>query len=147
MVRLSLSDIIMSGVFERYPLLKIVVAEFELGWAPHFLWMLDYDYVERKQLTPYRFKGDARPSDIFRSNVYLSFQEDALGIQCRNILARIHRRTGMDGVRTAEGGEGVTGAMIRARIWVDGRLAGGLQAPFGGTDGGPTVAVESEMAG
>ena len=45
--------------------------------------------------------------------------------------ARIHRRTGMDGVRTAEGGEGVTGAMIRARIWVDGRLAGGLQALLG----------------
>ena len=42
----------------------------------------------------------------------------------------------MDGVRTAEGGEGVTGAMIRARIWVDGRLAGGLQALLGGTDGG-----------
>ena len=63
----------------------------------------------------------------------------------------------MDGVRTAEGSEGVTGAMIRARIWVDGRLAGGLQAllgapmavyrrfwghrwrstgAFGGTDGG-----------
>ena len=35
-------------------------------------------------------------------------------------LARIHRGTGMDGVRTAEGGgEGVTGAMIRARIRVD----------------------------
>ena len=46
-------------------------------------------------------------------------------------LARIHRRTGMDGVRTGEGGEGVTGAMIRARIWVDGRLAGGLQALLG----------------
>ena len=45
--------------------------------------------------------------------------------------ARIHRWTGMDGVRTAEGGEGVTGAMIRARIWVDGRLAGGLQALLG----------------
>ena len=38
-----------------------------------------------------------------------------------NRLARIHRWTGMDGVRTSEGGEGVTGAMIRARIWVDGR--------------------------
>ena len=37
----------------------------------------------------------------------------------------------MDGVRTAEGGEGVTGAMIRARTWVDGRLAGGLQALLG----------------
>ena len=31
-------------------------------------------------------------------------------------------------VRTAEGG---SGAMIRARIWVDGRLAGGLQALLG----------------
>ena len=37
----------------------------------------------------------------------------------------------MDGVRTAEGGEGVAGAMIRARIRVDGRLAGGLQALLG----------------
>ena len=37
----------------------------------------------------------------------------------------------MDDVRTAEGGEGVTGVMIRARIWVDGRLAGGLQALLG----------------
>ena len=35
---------------------------------------------------------------------------------------------GMDGVRTAEGGEGVTGAMIRART---GRLGGGLQALWG----------------
>ena len=37
----------------------------------------------------------------------------------------------MDGVRAAEGGEGVTGVMIRARTWVDGRLAGGLQALLG----------------
>ena len=35
----------------------------------------------------------------------------------------LNRWTGMDGVRTAEGGEGVTGAIIRARIRVDGRLA------------------------
>ena len=46
-------------------------------------------------------------------------------------LTRIHRWTGMDSMRTAEGGEGVTDAMIRARIWVDGRLAGGLQALLG----------------
>ena len=37
----------------------------------------------------------------------------------------------MDGVRTAEGGEGVTSAMLRARIRVDGRLEGGLQALLG----------------
>ena len=37
----------------------------------------------------------------------------------------------MDGVRTVEGGEGVTEAMIRARIRVDRRRAGGLQALLG----------------
>ena len=37
-----------------------------------------------------------------------------------------------DGRREDSGsGEGVTGAMIRARIWVDGRLGGGLQALLG----------------
>ena len=37
-----------------------------------------------------------------------------------------------DGRREDSGrGEGVTGAMIRARIWVDGRLAGGVQALLG----------------
>ena len=56
---------------------------------------------------------------------------DRLSFQVSLALSRIHRRTGMAGVRTAEGGEGVTGAMIRARIWVDGRLAGGLQALLG----------------
>ena len=52
----------------------------------------------------------------------------------------------MDGVRTVEVGEGVTGAMIRARIWVDGRLAGGLRALLGAPMVA-TVAVASEMAG
>ena len=38
-----------------------------------------------------------------------------------------------DGRREDSGrGEGVRGAMIRARIWVEGRLAGGLQALLGG---------------
>ena len=56
---------------------------------------------------------------------------DVSALASNSAVARIHRWTGMDGVRTVEGGEGVTGAMIRARIWVDGRLAGGLQALWG----------------
>ena len=44
-------------------------------------------------------------------------------------LARIHRRTPMDGVRTAEGGgEGATGEMAWG-LGVDGRPADGLQSP------------------
>ena len=52
----------------------------------------------------------------------------------------------MDGARTAEGGEGVTSAMVRAQIRVDGRLKGDLQALLG-RRWRPTEAVVSEMAG
>ena len=67
--------------------------------------------------------------------------------QGNRVLARIHRWTRMDDVRTEEGGgEGGTGAMIRARIRVDGRLAAVCRR-FGGRRWRPTVAVVSEMAG
>ncbi len=36
-VRMSLSDMIFSGVFERYPKLKVGTVEHELSLIPHFL--------------------------------------------------------------------------------------------------------------
>ena len=48
-----------------------------------------------------------------------------------NVASTLSPNPPMDGARTGEGGKGVTGAMIRARIRVDGRLAGGLQALLG----------------
>ena len=85
-VRCSLSNIILTGVFERYPKLKVAAVEFELAWVPYFLRMLDYVYVERQMQASYRFKGNILPSDHFHSNVYMSFQEDELGIQMRHII-------------------------------------------------------------
>ena len=63
--------------------------------------------------------------------------------QARSALARIHRWTAR-GQRKV--GEGVTGAMIRARIRVDGKLEGDLQALLGHRRR-PAEAVVSEMAG
>ena len=37
-------------------------------------------------MTHHRFKGGALPSDFFRRNVFISFQEDALGIQLRSYV-------------------------------------------------------------
>ena len=47
-------------------------------------------------------------------------------------LARIHRFIEVDGVRTAEGCEGVTGAIVRACIRAGGRSPGGLRWAGGG---------------
>jgi predicted TIM-barrel fold metal-dependent hydrolase len=85
-VRTSLCDMLYAGVFERYPKLQVAAVEFELSWVPYFLRMLDYVYVERQQQATYRFKNQILPSDFFRSNVYLSFQEDDLGIRLRDLI-------------------------------------------------------------
>ncbi len=86
-VRDSIGRMIFSGVFERHPGLMVGSVEHEAAWAPYFLERMDYCYSER---TPragwYRFNGEARPSDFFRSNVFVSFQEDRVGVQLRQLI-------------------------------------------------------------
>ena len=48
---------IFSGVFERYPRLRVAIVEFELAGAPHLLATMDYTYRERHGEAIYRFKG------------------------------------------------------------------------------------------
>ena len=83
---LSLCDMIFSGVFERYPDFKVAIVEFELSWAPYLLTNMDYTYVERNEEASHRFKNGLRPSDFFHSNVYLSFQEDDIGVRLRDVI-------------------------------------------------------------
>ena len=87
-VRESLTHIIFGGVFDRYPKLMVGAIEHELSWVPNFLDRMDYTYNERlfnDELWD-RFKSDMLPSDYFHRNVFLGFQEDALGIRLRDII-------------------------------------------------------------
>ena len=84
---MSITDIIFTGVFERYPKLQIGAVEHELSWAPHFLDRIDYNYSQRARgISGCRFKNMMLPSDFFHRNVFLGFQEDALGIKLRDII-------------------------------------------------------------
>jgi predicted TIM-barrel fold metal-dependent hydrolase len=80
-VRRSVANMIFSGVFERFPQLKIVIVEHELSWAFYFLDKMDSIYKEYSQTAPLRFKNGKMPSDFFRTNIYLTFQEDERGVQ------------------------------------------------------------------
>jgi predicted TIM-barrel fold metal-dependent hydrolase len=86
-VRMSLGDMIFGGVFERYPKLRVGSVEHEVSWAVHFIDRLDYTYTQRPATGGRRkFKGEMLPSDFFHRNVFLSFQDDALGVKMRDIL-------------------------------------------------------------
>ena len=86
-VQVSLAHMIYTGVFERYPRLQVGAVEAELSWALHFIDRLDYTYTQRaKRDNWYVLKADMLPSDYFRRNVFLGFQEDALGVRLREII-------------------------------------------------------------
>ncbi|MQG73324.1 MAG: hypothetical protein FI680_00985 [SAR202 cluster bacterium] len=83
--RNAIASMIFSGVFERFPNLRVGTAEFGLAWAPFFLERMDHLYTERATVFQvHRFAHGSLPSDVFRNNVFLSFQEDELGIQLRH---------------------------------------------------------------
>ena len=46
-VRMFLSHLVLSGVFERHPNLKVVEVEHDLAWLPYFFNRLDITYIER----------------------------------------------------------------------------------------------------
>ena len=87
-VRMSLGDIILSGVFERYPKLQVGSVEFELSWAPNFINRIDYTYTQRNNPSWHRYKEDMLPSDYYHRNVFMSFQQDDYG----NKVSGYHRR-------------------------------------------------------
>ncbi len=81
----SLSDIIFGGALARFPGCRIVSAENDIGWIPHFLQRLDHSYhnyrsLEREPVIP------ELPSFYFRRQVYATFQDDRVGVVTRDFV-------------------------------------------------------------
>ena len=48
-IRAALANLMFTGVFERFPRLKMGSIENELGWLPFFLDQVDYQYTQRRE--------------------------------------------------------------------------------------------------
>jgi len=80
-----LAMMVYSGVLERHPRLRLVLAESGIGWLPYFVHRMDAaaeKHVPKAQ--DYRLK--ARPSEIFRRQVYATFEEEPLGPELLPLL-------------------------------------------------------------
>jgi predicted TIM-barrel fold metal-dependent hydrolase len=66
---------VLGGVFERHPKLKLVVAESDAGWLPHYMYRMDH--AARINAEDGVLKGLSKlPSEYIRNNVYATFQDD-----------------------------------------------------------------------
>jgi predicted TIM-barrel fold metal-dependent hydrolase len=73
----ALFDIIFSGALERYPRLKIVSVENEIGWIPFWLGQCDKGFRRHRSNEPLPI--DKPPSEYFRRQVYATFFNDRVG--------------------------------------------------------------------
>jgi uncharacterized protein len=65
------TNVILSGLFDRHPGLKMVSVESGVGWIPFILEALDYEMAEN---APREFAALKKlPSEYFRSNFYATF--------------------------------------------------------------------------
>jgi predicted TIM-barrel fold metal-dependent hydrolase len=91
---LSLTQMIMSGAFERFPDLRVFFAETRLGWVPFWMEEADYWYERHRHwaerllnLPPLR----QRPSDYVRQHVLFSVQHvERVAIELRHHLGVDH---------------------------------------------------------
>ena len=80
-----LGTFVFGGVFERHPALKIVCAEADAGWAPHYMYRMDHAYKRHRHWMNGR-ELSRLPSDYFRENIYMTFQDDWSAFQVRHLL-------------------------------------------------------------
>src|SRR5215471_6857499 len=75
----ALFDIVFSGVLERFPRLKLVLVEYEIGWIPFVL--QGWDRSVRKFDKNTTLSINKPPSEYFNRQVYATFFNDYVGGQ------------------------------------------------------------------
>jgi predicted TIM-barrel fold metal-dependent hydrolase len=80
-----LGTMILSGVFERHPRLRIVCVEADAGWVPHYMYRMDHAYKRHRYWLPAGTLSKL-PSEYFRENVYTTFQDDWVAFQMTKMV-------------------------------------------------------------
>jgi predicted TIM-barrel fold metal-dependent hydrolase len=78
-IELTVIELIFSGVLERFPRLKVICTEVEIGWVAPLFARIDkyYRRFSKTIETPLRMK----PSDYFRRQIYATFIDDSFGVK------------------------------------------------------------------
>ncbi|HEV3108855.1 MAG TPA: amidohydrolase family protein [Candidatus Binataceae bacterium] len=77
-IQVTICDLIVSGVFERFPRLKLVSAENDVSWLPSFVNRLDHGYDRLSALQ--KFSLAKLPGEYLRNNLAATFQFEGLGV-------------------------------------------------------------------
>ena len=80
-----IGTLLFGGVFERHPELRVVCVEADAGWAAHWMYRADHAVERHRNWLPSAALS-RRPSEYFRDNVYLTFQDDWVAFQTAHLV-------------------------------------------------------------
>lgn len=75
-----LGHMIFSGVFDRHPKLKVVCAEYDVGWVSHVYQQVDFAYGRTSTYDADLDVHQLRPSEYLKRNVFFTYQDDRAGV-------------------------------------------------------------------
>ena len=78
---MSLTDFLMSGVFERFPTLTIAYSEGQIGWIPYILERADHVWLHNRAWGGVTQTVKRPPSEYYKEHVFGCFFEDAHGLR------------------------------------------------------------------
>ena len=85
-IQLSLTTLLFSHVFERFPGVTVVSAENDIGWAPHLMERMDHAYIRKGSRHAPPFPSGMLPSEQFKRNVRATFMQDRAGVNLTELV-------------------------------------------------------------
>jgi len=78
--------LVLGGVFERHPRLKIVCVEADAGWVPHYMYRMDHAFKRHRNWLPPGQELSKLPSEYFSENIYTTFQDDWVAFKIADLM-------------------------------------------------------------
>ncbi|MCH6563832.1 MAG: amidohydrolase family protein [Myxococcales bacterium] len=83
-------DLIFAGIYDRFPQLKIVLVEANIGWIPTLLEQADDMYRRYRWYSGAVDKMKLMPSEIFMRHFWATFMLDSVGVEMRHRMNLRH---------------------------------------------------------
>ena len=80
-----MGTMVFGAVFERHPNLKVVCAEADAGWVPHYSYRMDHAYERHRNWMPHG-ELSKMPSEYFNENIYVTFQDDWVAFKVAHLM-------------------------------------------------------------
>jgi len=81
-----MGTLVLGGVFERHPKLRVVCVEADAGWVPHYMYRMDHAWKRHRNWLPAAQNLKKLPSEYFAASIYTTFQDDWVAFRSVDML-------------------------------------------------------------